>query len=270
MARTAYKLYAKGEGLMVGILLAGIVGQVLVIYLIGASGLKDRIGVWTLPLACLPLMVGGYFMWRIMSRARRERIVGVSDYFRRRGLSFTPSPTPAERQQFAEPILHLWPALGLEQGSVGIDWFAIEEKNHPPLLVFEHGFTTGTGKTRQESRHTVAIWRTGHPEVTDTKLLASLGFVMIRHNFVRRQFVTSEKADRPEFAGLSSTWSFFGELDTGAYFLTPEVTRSLDGSQLGEAWAVGDGWFCLSVNGELDAENFERFFAYARVAQRAR
>lgn len=165
MPSTAYQLDKKGSGKMTVILLVGVVSQVLVFYLVSAAGLKERLGAWIMPLAMLPLGVAAFLMIRMMSRLSRERLAGLGAYFQANGFRFVTDPAPDERAQFSAPLEDSMSSLGLETGAKGIQWFAVQNREAPAMLIFEHRFVRGTGKSALEHLNTVLIWPREHRDL---------------------------------------------------------------------------------------------------------
>jgi hypothetical protein len=262
----AYQKASRWWGLWITLVLLGVAGLYLTMFGLISTGLDRRIGLWTVALALLPLFLAVGTGLTIMSRLNRRRIGQVSTRLRSLGFQVVEKPSADERSQFAAPIAHLLPTLGLQTGATGIKWFAVEQEPATKARLFEHEFVTGSGKTTQEHHHTVIVWPAGHRDLHDAGIPTAPWFFMGRFTGLIRRATRKRELKLPEFADVARTWSLVGDATTAARFLTPEIRRILDHSPKNEAWSVGAGWVCCEFKGTLDAENAERFLTHARSA----
>lgn len=163
MPTPAYKGSSQQWGLWMLFSFGTIVAFNAVVFLSIHLRLEDVAGAWTFAPA-LTTMIGGIVLgWIVTSRRNRQRIQRVANRLEAEGFQVTPKPTEDERTEFAAPVAHLFPSLDLRYGAVGIQWCAVERAEG--IRLFEHRYTTGSGKTLQEHFHTVLAWPANHREL---------------------------------------------------------------------------------------------------------
>lgn len=145
-----------------------------------------------------------------------------------------------------------------------------EQGDGPKALLFEHCYTTGSGKTTVEYLHTVMARPAGHRDFSDGALPTAPWLFMGKYPGSRRRSRRKQELTSPELVDVAQTWSITGDATTAARFLKPHVRRTLETSPAFEAWCIGAGWVCCSFEGTLDAENMERFLAHSREVLAAR
>ncbi len=265
MAELAYHKASEPIGRLFLIGLAGVAAMLATMFVLGRTELGQRLGLWVLVIGAVPMFSAFIFGAWLLLRLKRERIGVIVARFGANGLYVRQKPTPEQQEEFAAPLAHLLPTLGLApKGAAGIQWFCIHGAGATALRVFEHEFTTGGGRTTQIHTHTVAAWPTGHPEIGDEALATAPWFFMQALPSLARGAVRDRELKHADFADLARDWSVLGDAATGTRFLTPAVRARLPRSPRGEVWCVGAGWVCCSTNGGLTAENLERFLGHAR------
>jgi hypothetical protein len=270
MAQPAYRKATRWTGLGIAMFMAGFAGFFLVLFLIQLAGLETALRNWALALALLPMLVAVFLIWFVLSRFNRKRVGGLAACLEGRGFRVSQHPTDSDRTGFAAPVVHLLPSLGLTNGAAGIQWLAVEQAEGAKALIFEHRYTTGSGKTTVEYLHTVFARPAGHREFSDGALPTAPWLFMGKYPGSRRRSRRKHELTSPELADVAQTWSMTGDPATAARFLTPHVRRALETSPAYEAWCLGTGWVCCSFEGTLDAGNMERFLTHSREVLAAR
>jgi hypothetical protein len=263
MPRPAYKGSSQQWGLWMLFSFGTIVAFLAVVLLSIHLRLEDVAGAWTFAPAAATMIGGIALGWMVTSRRNRERIQRVARRLEAEGFQFSPKPTEAERTDFAAPLAHLLPSLDLRHGAIGIQWFA--EQSGGKIRVFEHRYTTGSGRTLNEHFHTVIAWPAGHRELGATDLATAPWLFMAQyHRFLRRD-VRKRELQSPEFADVAVRWSLIGDVFTATRFLKPAVRTQLQNSPKQETWCMGAGFVCCMYKGVFDAPQIEQFIAHARA-----
>lgn len=265
MAQPAYRKASDQTGLML-IAFAATVGTIATPLLLMHTGAVERLGSWIVLTCALPLLAALIFGFRIYQRSKRDRIGLIVTRLGANGLRVLPKPALMQQEEFAAPLAHLLPTLGLAKtGAAGIQWLCAHGTGAATVRIFEHEYITGGGRTTNVHTHTVAAWPAGHPEIGDPALATAPWFMMARTSWLLRRVTRQQELQHPDFADLAKDWSIRGDAATARRFLTPAVRAQLAHSSHGEAWSVGAGWVCCSSNGLLAAEQLERFLAHARA-----
>jgi hypothetical protein len=264
MARFAYRKASRWWGLWITVMLAGVLGLILTVFLLISTGLDRRLGFWTAVIAMVPLFLAIVTGLTVMAKLNRRRIERVAARLRELGFHVVEKPANPERANFAAPIGHLLPTLGLKTGATGITWFAVAQTGASKALLFEHAFTTGSGRASAEHHHTVKAWPAGHPDLRDVGLANAPWFFMGRFSRFTRRISRKRELVSPEFNDVAHAWSLLGDATTATRFLTPVVRRALDLSPKNEAWSVGAGWVCCAFKGTFDAANLDPFLSHTR------
>lgn len=270
MASTAYGKATRHSALWVMIILGGILVMSVLFATFSRNGLADRLGGWMLLVGVLPIVVSVLFALLITGRLNRSRIAGLARPLELAGFSLTPSPTSEEKIRFGALLEVLMNALAFRYGAAGIQWYAVETKNTPPALLFEHEYVTGSGKTTQVHNHTVLAWPATHSHLCLRALDASAAFGLGRFSWLVRRVYRDRELTDPAFADLRKHWTAFGSAETGKQFLTARVRGLLHRSPAGEQWYVGAGWLACCFRGTLDGENIESFLKHARAIAETR
>ena len=250
--------------LPLGIWLTALAAAMFTAALLSRAGVADRLGGWMFGLVMLPVIVVVWLGWRLLARLKRRRIGRIAGRLGELGFKVSESPSLVEKTNFGAPIAHLFGVLELRSGVAGIEWFAEHTVGTTTLLMFEHEYVTGSGKTAQPYYHTVVAWPARYPELRDSELPHANWFVMARHPWWIRRKVRDREIKHQEFAEVARKWSLFGAADTATRFLTPQARDQLERSPSGEVWCVGQGWICASTRRTLDDGNVDRFLAHIR------
>jgi hypothetical protein len=264
MAQPAYRKASDQTGLLL-IAFAATAGTIATPLLLIHTGAVERFGNWVVLICAVPLLAALIFGFRIYRRAKRNRIGLIVARLEASGLRVLPKPGLAQQEEFAAPLAHLLPTLGLAQtGAAGIEWLCAHGTGAATMRIFEHEFITGSGRTTNIHTHTVAAWPAGHPEIGDPALATAPWVMAARTSWLLRRVSRAQESRHPAFADLANHWAIRGDDATGQRFLTPAVRAQLTQSGHGEAWSIGAGWVCCSSNGLFTAEQLERFLAHAR------
>jgi hypothetical protein len=214
----------------------------------------------------VPLLLSFLFSGWLFNRMKRQRVGRLAAHLAAKGVTIVRNPALAQQEEFAAPLAHLLvPTLGLRTGAAGIQWCCAIGEGAAALRLFEHEFVTGSGRTMNIHRHTVAAWPAGHPEIGDGALATAPWFFMRWISWLARHSIRNRELKQAEFADLAKAWSLLGDAGTGGRFLTPAVRAQLGQSARGEGWCLGAGWVCCYANGALMPEQLDRFLAHART-----
>jgi hypothetical protein len=263
MSSPAYKGGSQQVGLWMLFSFGTVVAFLTVVMLSIHWRLEDVAGAWTLVPAAATLIGGIALGWIVTARRNRERIQRVTTRLEGDGFQTNAKPAEDERTQFAAPLVHLFPWLDLRHGATGIQWFAVERAGG--MRLFEHRYTTGSGRTLNEHFHTVIAWPAAHRELGQTGLATAPWLFMAQyHRFLRRD-VRKRELTSPEFADVAVRWSLIGDAATAARFLQPAVRTQLQNSPKQETWCMGAGFVCCLYKGVFDVAQLEKFLAHARA-----
>jgi hypothetical protein len=83
------------------------------------------------------------------------------------GFRVQETPTDAAKLEFCAPH-RASPAIPeLGPGAPGVQWFAVQNtEKQPKVLLFEHQYTIGSGKSTVEFTRTLIAWPAGHPDIS--------------------------------------------------------------------------------------------------------
>lgn len=247
--------------LWVLMILLGLACQVGVFIWLGPE--VDRLQGWVFAVAVLPLIVSLFLAAWVMGRLDRTRILGIRRTAVAEGLEFV-YPVDASMQGHLQPHMEtLGPRFGLANGVQGLKWVAFSSD----VLVFEHEFTTGSGKTTQVHTRTVAAWPATAP-LPKAKMAEDPMLWMLRPRLGETRLYA--KTHGPEFQigvdAFDRQWLLYGSQETAANFLDEATRDRLVRSPKGETWMVGGGWCAASYPGPIDEANLGHFLHHARAA----
>jgi hypothetical protein len=265
MAQTAYRKASVWTGWWLAICLLGAAAQIGVLLYLSTSGLMTRMGAWAFVPGTLPLLIAFAIGWWVLARFNRRRVALLAQRLDPLGLSVNQQPDAAAKNEFAAPLLHLFPTLELRHGAAALRWLGLQARSAVKLRLFEHEFVTGSGKFTQVHTHTVVAWPAGHADVGDSGLPEAKWFLIGSYPWLIRRARSKGSLRDEAFASLPSQWVLHGDVATGVRFLTPQVRRELERAPQGEEWCIGAGWVCCSFRGTLDAENAAKFLAHVRA-----
>jgi len=233
-----------------------------------SSGLFKKMGPWGAVAGMVPFVGALVFGWIVMKRIDRRRLGEATAWLRGQGFEVVERPTPQQRQEFGRDISHLFRSIGLERGEEGLQWFAVQDGVNG-LRIFEHEYTTGSGKFTQVHQRTALFWPARHPDLPPVPLATAAWFSAARlPPLIRRQVCAHELA-LPELTDFARDWSLLGNAESARRFLCPAVIAQLEDAPKEEEWGVGAGWVCCSFRGPLDAGNLAKFLAHAREVLKA-
>lgn len=267
-------LYSKHRRASLVWIITAIAAVVLVygtMFALIGSGLFKRLGDWGAVVGVAPLVIAMATGWIAMAGVTRRRIAALAGGLRAQRYEVVERPTPAQRQEFAKPIVHIFPSIGLQHGDAGVQWFAVEGgvADASALRIFEHEYVTGSGKFAQVHIRTALFWPAGHPDLPAAPLATAPWFSAARLPRLIRRSVRSHELALPGLSAFTETWSLLGNPDTARRFLAPAVIAQLDPAPRDEEWAMGAAWVCCSFRGPLDAANLDRFLEHARQVLKA-
>jgi len=266
MASPAYGKATRHTALWVMINLGGVLVMSVLFATLSRNGWAERLGGWMVLVGVLPIAFSVLFALLITNRLNRARVASLVRPLELAGFSVTQSPSTDEKARFGASVEALMSALAFRYGAPGIQWFAVETRNTPPALLFEHEYVTGSGKSTQVHNHTVFAWPSSHPKLRSGPLAGRDAFGLGKFPWILRRIYKDRELDDPAFAELRKSWTAFGNAETGKLFLTDHVRNVLQQSPTGEQWFVGAGWIACCFRGTLDAENIELFLKHARTA----
>ena len=156
----------------------------------------------------------------------------------------------ARRSAAFAPVAHLESWLGLQKAAAGIRWAALRQGG--AALMFEHEYTTGSGKSTQIHTHTVLAWR------------VPAWWPMLRLTRVGRfEHWQIKRAAGEDVALGDADFDKAGRIDGDAAFArriaTPNLRDALQRARVGEGWVLGGGWAVMCYRGPLDGPNTLRF-----------
>lgn len=225
----------------------------------------EGLGGWIFVVAGAPfvlILVTAVLVIRAV-RKRRHRTIAAA--LKARGLAVELELTPAIRDHLRPHIESLQDPFSLRDGVANVDWVAYDET----ILIFEHTYTTGSGKSTQEHNHMVVALAPAakYPAVERFAPMAGLMVARLRlgeGRMFRRSLGEDIQTGIEEFDRL---WAIYGDRATADAFLTSEVRAILASAPKGETWSVGAGWIAVGYDQTLDGANLSRLWDRAeRVA----
>jgi len=262
MSSPAYKVNSQQWGLWMVFAFGTIVAFHAVLMLSIHWRLEDVAGAWAYAPAAATMIGGILLQCLVTARRNRARIQRVAARLEGVGFQTNAKPAEAERTEFAAPLAHLLPSLDLRQGAIGIQWYAVERAGG--MRLFEHRYTTGSGRTLNEHFHTVIAWPAGHRELGQTGLATAPWLFMAQYHRFLRGDIRKRELTLPEFADVAVRWSLIGDASTAARFLQPAVRTQLKNSPKQETWCMGAGFVCCMCKSVFNGPQLEQFLAHAR------
>lgn len=265
MPRLAYKKARQHTLLWVAICFTGLAVQaVFMTWLSVTNSWSIMPWGWLLVLAILPFVGAVAFGLFVMARLKRQRIAQLVETCESLGFRLNPTPTAEQKTAFFAPLSRLVSPLDLRHGAERLVWIAPSSVEGQSTLLFEHEFTTGSGKFIQVFTHTVIAWPATHPGIQGTPLVNPEPFSLAYDRALRRRALKKMAVDVPGLGELGKKWRVYGNPESAARFLTPEVRTELAAAPVGERWYVGNGWVCCLYAQTLDAHNLYAFLKHAR------
>jgi len=223
---------------------------------------RDQLQAWILPIAGVPFLLALFVAVWITRRRTRRRIKRIAEALRPEQVDFVDEPSDAIRQLVAPHMAGLQNAFNLRDGVTNIVWVAYNSQ----MLLFEHEFTTGSGRNIQVHTHTV-IALAPHPELPQEQQLGYQAWFWARRlrfgqgRVLKAQWGAEFEIGDPEFDKL---WALYGSPETAQTVLTQPVRQLLLNSPKGETWFVGNGWVAIGYDGNLTDTNFLAMLKHAR------
>ncbi len=216
----------------------------IVISLLISSTLPRNGEVWKFLLAFTPMLLALVccITWERLSR--KKRMKAVREAFSQRGYEVAEQVDLAWLDLFA--FMDQWAGL-LNLGYVG--WAA----KKGDVLVLEHEYTTGSGKTTVNHPRTFVVWLRGVPSLH--------GAWFYRPGFgERRRMVKANRIHNTGDEEFDRKWLLINVPD-GAY-LTENSRELMRESPKGESWSIGSGCVVLQYKAHLDEAEIMRFVEY--------
>jgi hypothetical protein len=131
------------------------------------------------------------------------------------------------------------------------------------VVLFEHLYITGSGKTTQEHIHTVIGMEAADRSSFGFSVSGSL--ILNRPRIGARRFLKrSPRCIETRDREFDRTWISRGDAHTLASFVNERVKHELHESPRGESWHVGGGWVCCGFDGPLGPVDVVRFVDRSR------
>jgi len=251
--------YKGGVGagcLWVIVVLLGVVGQVLTIYLLYPY--QKQLQAWILPIAAAPMLFAIIAAFILDGKMRRKRFASIAQALEPYGLDTVADPSDAIKAQVTPHLEGMQRVFDLRNGVAGIQWMAY----NPKMLMFEHQHTTGSGKHTVTHTYTIIAW--AMPDQVTTWMVAirpRLGETRMSNRQFGEDVILGDDA-------FDDKWLVYGSPDTAHRFLSLEVRPTLMSSPKGERWYIDNGWVVVGYPAEFRADNLLKFFEHARSIAR--
>lgn len=255
---TPYRRSSRHSLLFLAIVLIGIavgVGSM-------AALTDENLGAWIILIGSLPIavaLVGGLL---VLSRLDRRRIARVAQALQAVGFRTNTDPNDDAKAAALERFSHIVEWLGLQGGSSNVVWLAFLDTQGRQVVVFEHLYFTGSGKSTQEHIHTVVAMEAANRTEQGFSVAGSL--ILNRPRLgERRLLVRSSRLIELRDREFDRKWVSRGDPHTLASFANGRVRQALLHSPRGESWHVGGGWVCCGFAGSLGPQDIVRFIGWA-------
>lgn len=191
--------------------------------------------------------IGGLWLgFMYVGRVRRRRVGGIRWMLEREGYTVSAEPDDAAKTAALAGMPHLEAWLWLKDGYRNIKWTA--QSRDGWVRIFEHQFTTGSGKSTQSHERTVIIRGPVRPEAR-----------LYLHRMGRfEHWQTSRSAGADITVGdvdFDKKWRVTGDPAWAGFVLTSPVKRLLADAPKGEIWTLGGGVMAFCFQGYADAES---------------
>lgn len=245
--------------LWVVIVMLGLAGQVAVMALL--SEWADRLQAWIFLPAMVPFLGSiGLAAW-LQHREMRRRVQGICRSLTALGFDAVPEPSASLKETVRDQVAAVQGPFVLRGGSDNVVWLALRDQT----FVFEHRYTTGSGKSTQVHEHTVIAWPGASPEPARVAELASAPWCLVARprlgekRALKRALGEDRVVGDPDF---DRRWSIHGDEATAQAFLTAQVKGDLGDAPRGEIWSLGGGWVACGCPFALDSANLLRFLVH--------
>ncbi len=194
----------------------------------------------------------------IQARIDKNRRQRMLDLLQSMGLEASMADNKEVGAAFFAQLAHLEASALLRDGATNLRWFARGPIGAQYMVVFEHEYVTGSGKTTQVHTSTCV----GFPS-------DKWGVTFIRPRLGEgRHYRKTEAAFELGDAEFDKEWVIWGERSHADAMFTPELLAALANSPRGEWWCIGGGWECCLTRNALDAENLGKFVAHVNAIAR--
>lgn len=251
--------YKGGTGsgcLWVFVVLLGVAGQILTIYLLYPY--QKQLQAWILAIAAAPMLLAIITAFVLDGKMRRKRFASIARALEPFGLDTVADPSDAIKAQVTPHLEGMQRVFDLRNGVAGIQWMAY----NPQMLMFEHQHVTGSGKHTVTHTYTIIAW--AKPEQVTHWMVAirpRLGETRMSNRQFGEDVILGDDA-------FDNKWLVYGSPDTAQEFLSLEVRPTLMSSPKGERWYIDNGWIVVGYPAEFRAENLMKFFEHARSIAR--
>lgn len=203
---------------------------------------------WALLFAAAPFLLALVAAFVVTARLKRQRIAKIKAEMEGRGLTVEISLTDSVRSHI-DPHLNAFNfALDLRFGAASIQWVAF----NPQMLVFEHEFTTGSGKSTQVHRKTVVAF--SRPDSSRKWIFAvrpRFGEGWIYKQRLGQEIQLGEDA-------FDKQWLLYGDEDSLHRMLSFDVRQMLVDAPMGECWFADAKWLVVCYPSVFNSENLTR------------
>lgn len=209
-------------------------------------------------LALGPFVVAfvGMLVWVLMRNRARKRV--IAELLTSDGFTTTLKPDLASATTLFTPIAHVRSII--TRGPEYINWMASQDLGPgAQVRVFEHEYTTGSGKSTQVHQHTVVAWPApaGWPMV---ELHRTGG---LQRWWDRRRGRLDIEVGQEQFDKM---WRVAcANEDFVKAMLAGDARTVLTNSPKGESWIIGHGHVCCIAKGVLDIHNLRLFINRSRA-----
>lgn len=212
---------------------------------------QDQLQAWILVIAIAPFVLAVIIALIIMARMKRKRIAGIKAALESKGLAVDTEPTDSIRAMLEPHMTSLNFGLDLRNGSAGLQWIAYS----PEVLIFEHEFTTGSGRYTQVHNKTVVAYA----KVQERPWMVAINRRFGEAKLYKSRFGEDIEIGEPQF---DKQWLLYGSEGAVNTFMSLDVRMNLADSPKGEGWYIDSNWvvayFPYLMNGENVAKFVER------------
>lgn len=257
----AYRGVSGREGCIWTLLiLMGVAGQVTVMILLHPW--QEQIQAWILAIGAVPFLAALALAVWVQGRRTKQRVQQIGEALTSQGLTFEGSLTDTIRGHLVPHVQLFEMPFGLQGGVNNLIWIAFTDE----ILVLEHSFITGSGRSTQEHFRTMVAFPSSASSPPGARLGAEDPLWLARLRIgqgraIRRAHGDDLKTGDPSF---DKAWAVYGSSETARQLLTAEVRRRLGESPRGEIWNLGTNWVACCAPLPLDSANLQRFLDHVR------
>jgi len=255
----------RGQGFLVGcmpfgILMLGVIGQLVLMYFLFPY--QKQLQAWVLAIAAIPFLIAVTVLILANKVMQKKRLTSIAEALAPLGITVFAEPSQELRAELSPHVEGLKGPYQLSGGVANVTWLAYNDQ----LFLFEHSYTTGSGKSTVEHVRTVVAWPRGTYSRVDMlcdlpwMIAARAGYVEARA--LKADLGEDQEIGEPTFDGK---WSIFGHPDTAMALFTPFAREQLNAARKGERWSIGGGWVACGTPMAMNAANVAKFVAHAEA-----